>query len=267
MWQGRPISSLETNHIERILSACRLGTWGSGKPCRVSPATERVLGLELAKRRRGPAVQTADQTPSGQDSPFAAPLPDYSAALDAMGYEPPPPPLPAPWSEPAARVAPLGKFTSVGVDPMDALRGTRLIEKLQEELAAATRRFDDAERAEARARRSSADLLDTRDRRIAQLQRELARERRAQTARKADVDERTERAAARSHATRERRAKAAKLDTIGEQDLTAWWRAEVGECDGVLADGLRRLLGMAARGVDMQQPRRIRRPGIVKDRE
>jgi len=65
----------------------------------------------------------------------------------------------------------------------------------------------------------------------------------------------------------ERRAESADLEDITESELIAWWREELEDCNGALVDGIRRLLNVAGRGIDVQtiKPRKLRRPGIQKD--
>lgn len=244
LWNGKPISSLDTSHIERILSASRRGAWADGKPCRVRPETLDVLRSELRSRGSGDFV-----TPQGKyDAVEPVAPPNYDDQLAAMGYAPPPIPPPQPWSPTVKTKLPL--FPSASTESMDP-KGERLIEKLREEIAALTEDIGD------------------RDSVIRQLTRRLTRQQDANDRLRIEMkaQDRVNQPMAKRLEAMERRAAGDDLEDIDETALIAWWREEVEDCSGVLIRGLDRLLNLAARGIDVKtiRPRKLRRPGIQKD--
>ena len=255
IWNGKPISALDTSHIERILSAVKRGAWGDGRPCAVRLETARELRWEL--KRRGARSFKPDKPKVSDDVEQVEP-PNYDAQLAAMGYVPPPAPIPAPWSKPwqPAPQQP-SRFPSVAAESMEP-KGAKLAAKLQAENEELTAQLLEATKASAYLERRAERLADT----LARLK-----------------DEEEERALERKRKDREaqpmyrrlrgleRRAESADLEDITESELIAWWREELEDCNGALVDGIRRLLNVAGRGIDVQtiKPRKLRRPGIQKD--
>ncbi|HET6494668.1 MAG TPA: hypothetical protein VFH61_04780 [Thermoleophilia bacterium] len=273
-WQGEPLGKLETSHITRILEAVRRGTWSSGGPCRVPGFVAEAMRVELRVRGevdrgratkepvRGWETEEVDQSQAKQGNLFPSTPPDYTTALDAMGYTPPPLPLPAPWS-PQATPEPSRKFTSTAREPMDTLKGDRLIAELQDEIQALRERNE-----------MQAKLLTNGKKALRDAQ--IAAEREMRTLRRQRDDAQAkaarERGTLRNAKNRDdaklrsirRAARDVDLDEIEEPALIAWWRSEIAaDWPELECLAISRLLAIAARGIDATAlvPRRRRARG------
>lgn len=249
VWNGKPIESLDTSHIERILAACQRGTWSDGRPCNVRGETQQALRKELRSRGSGVFVDDEPDPPPGIWPPSP---PKYDDVLNAMGYAPPPIPPPMPWSPPVNTKTPL--FPSMKDESLEP-KGNRLIEKLTEEV------------------RILRATLEDRDSVVRQLTRRLERQKQANEQMRDEMRERerernrVDQPMAKRLASMERRASGADLEDIEPAELIAWWRNELDDCSGAVVRGLNRLLGLAARGIDVKtiRPRNFKRPGIKRD--
>ena len=246
-WNGKPIESLESSHIERILAAVKRGAWADGKPCRVDQETAIAMRLELRTRSEDEFVPEAPEDLSVTFGEPVAP-PDYSNQLAAMGYVPPPPPIavPAPWSPPVRTKLPT--FPSVTAEPMES-KGQRRIEELELLVSDLKLELRNAERRTERLREAAERL---------KVQRDMALK----------ADRREEQGEAKRLLLMRRRAEGADLMDIEEADLLAWWTEELRGCGGALVEGLERVIRAAYRGMSVRdiKPRKLRRPGIQEDK-
>jgi len=252
LWNGKPIEELESSHIERILSACQRGVWADGRPCRVRFETQRALREELKSRGSGDFLPEKVEPPPGVFAP-PVPPPKYDDVLNAMGYAPPPIPPPIPWSPPVKTKIPM--FPSLKDESLEP-KGNRLVEKLQAEI-------DELR-----------ETLADRDSVLRQLTRRLTRQKNANDQLREEMEarakerDRVNQPMAKRLEGMERRASGDDLEDIDEAALIAWWREEIEDCSGALVRGLNRLLGLAARGIDVKtiKPRQRKRPGIQRDK-
>jgi hypothetical protein len=261
VWNGKPISSLDTAHIQRILEAAARGTWSSGKPCFVPPTTAQRLREELERRIRQEMMKVQLEQ---QRIAFEAALEQAQKPLPPLPKPVPPPP---PWKIPAPAPLPSTKYptwvesAAAEVDRITSAMGIppEMFTITPDKPAAA----EDPDRWRNQYRRAQR-LNERLEKRINELGDEVARLRR-----ELRDKERQARSQGNKLKALARAAKSYKLDELDDQALLSWWHTELADWPGYLGAAFRRVVVMASEGLGVKgiRPRKIKRPGIGNDEE